>query len=810
MRPVAPFDINPARSSGVSRARAGGLWERWLFRIALGLAVALSAALLFLAEPLVAKEILPWFGGSAVVWTTALLFFQALLLAGYAYAYALARVRRRGRAALLHTAVLLAGLVSLPLLPPGSMKPSGAAAPVPAILLILLATVGLPYFGLAATSPLLGQWLANRSASASHSEASSSTGAHGVYRLFALSNAGSLVGLLAYPFVIEPHWSIPVQAHAWTAGYTLFLAACVFSVLSLARSRPPVASDFAGDPAGDRAARAAPVPAPTCRRRMLWLVLAAEGSVLLMSMTHHLTQNIASIPFLWVVPLVLYLASFVVVFEGRNGRGWYSRKTIQPAAVIAAVTLAWALSAHNGVLPLGLTVPLYCGGLFVLCWYCHGELAAARPDPAHLSLFYLLVAAGGALGGVLVAVVAPLVFNGFWETPLALAAVALTATLFVYGRPQPWPAWRQSAALAAGSVIAALLLVTWGALPRGPQWMFGPATEEALVARGLAGTTALALCVGFWWLGRRFQLAQAIGAFIIVAVLGTVYHDAQSERAQYMTRDFYGAMRVRLRDAGTPMAQRTLVHGTILHGAEFVDAAKRDLPLTYYGYTSGIGRTLTSLRPPGVPLRVGSIGLGTGTLAAYGRSGDRYTIYELDPAVVPIAEDWFHYLRDSHAQTAIVLGDARLSLERELAAGRFNDPLQRFDVLSVDAFSSDAIPTHLLTREALAVYIRAVRPDGVIAFHTSNRFLDLPPIVAQLAEAAGYTAVAIEDQPTDTDRYAPSEWVLVTRNRDFLAQPSVRSVAQTIAVPPGLSPWTDQYNNLFEILRHDARLVDVF
>jgi SAM-dependent methyltransferase len=678
--------------------------------------ILLSAFLLFLVQPIIAKQILPWFGGSAGVWTACLVFFQMLLLGGYAYAHGLSKLRNARTQATIHIALLLLSLAFLPIIPSVNWKPTVASDPLWHILGLLTVTIGMPYFLLSSTGPLIQTWFANTQAEDQQRAR--------VYRLFALSNFGSLIGLLAYPFAVEPFATATVQSRVWSAAYALFVLACAACAWR-ARSAAVVPSthDSSATP-------------PHPGQWLFWLACAALGSVLLLAVTSHITQNVASIPFLWILPLTLYLFSFVVCFEGRGGRGWYLRRWWLLPVLGITVAMAWALGAHHAVLNLYYAIPLFCVGLFLACVFCHGELAASKPAPQYLTQFYLALAAGGALGGLLVALVAPHVFNNYWETPLALIALTLIAVLVC--------------------------------------------TREA----------------GIW---RYAGLAASLAALSASAYFGWVYYQFLSHDTLFMSRNFYGTLRVKQTEAG-PRQVRRLLHGVILHGEQFTDPARHMLPSTYYGPTSGIGLALDNIRP-GQPRRVGMIGLGTGTLTAYGQAGDVFRIYELDADVLQLARHEFKYLADSKAQIEPVLGDARLSMERELAAGAFTNLEQRFDVISVDAFSSDSIPVHLITREALAVYARVIKPDGVIAFHVSNRFLDLAPVVQQLAADAGFTAWEIDDAPEDDDRYSHSDWVLVTRNQAFLQREEIAEAGEAVQPIAGLRMWTDQFNNLYQILK---------
>src|SRR3954463_12832213 len=641
--------------------------------------IFLSSFLLFLVQPLIARLILPWFGGSAAVWTTCMLFFQLLLLGGYPYAPGLGKVSGR-RQPIVHTVLLLAALATLPIMPAEHWKPAGDEQPVARILLLLGATVGLPYFLLASTSPLIQAWF------------SRARPAENPYRLFALSNLASLIALLGYPFIVEPWLTAREQVNAWSWLFAAFALLCAFVAWRTPRAMLAHEAEAA-------------VP-PTPRDYVRWLSLSAAGSVMLLAVTNHLTQNVASVPLLWLVPLTLYLATFIIAFEGKN---WYQPSYLWPLILIALVAMAWLLVDTDYHYRLGLQLGVFLPGLFIGCLFCHGELYRTRPAPRHLTAFYLTVSAGGALGGVLVAVVAPLAFTGYFELGFGLAALAVLATL------------------------------------------------------------------RFVQIGR---IAYAASLLVVLGVGACATYDGfrHQRDVRVAKRSFYGVLRVK--EHGTPGEEshlRRLVHGTIMHGEQYLSEPLRRKPTTYYTETSSIAAAIHSKQDHAV--RVGVIGLGTGTIAAYGRRGDVYRFYDIDANVIQIARSEFTYLGDSQAKVEIALGDARLTLERE--------PPQGFDVLAVDAFSSDAIPVHLITREALQTYVRDLKPDGIVAFHVSNRFLDLIPVVARLAKELNLHAALISDDPDDEDEdrsfKSRSDWVLVSPDAKALEAPAI---ARAGAQPP--------------------------
>src|SRR5688572_6891071 len=669
--------------------------------------IFLSAFLLFLVQPIIAKQILPWFGGAASVWATCLVFFQTVLLFGYAYADWSTRSLKPRTQTILHIALLAVSLALLPIIPDVQWKPGPAekTGPALAILALLTATIGLQYFLVSTTSPLVQAWFWRRY----H---------HAVpYRLFALSNFASLLALLSYPIAIEPVLTLVQQSVSWSAGYAAFAMLCAATAIVTVKHSSSVASDLPGG-----AAAAADSSSPTLGERAMWGALSATGSCMLLAVTNHLTQNIASIPFLWVVPLSIYLITFILCFDHPR---WYVRPLFLLAAAVLLPVMAW----YSDSLDLWVAAPLYAGGLFVCCMVCHGELYRMRPGPAHLTTFYLMIAVGGALGALAVGIGAPSLLHGYYELVITLIVAAV---LF---------AWR-----------------TRGA----PWWMSG---------------AAVAVCV-------------ATVAFAVQNV-----REYRTD-ARVMVRNFYGV--VRTRDFTQPVPFRAMYHGAINHGGQLLDPEYLRYPSTYFSRTSGYGRVFASL-PVDKPRKVGVIGLGAGALAAYARKGDEFKFYEIDPQVAAVALAEFTFLKDAPAQTDIVLGDGRLSLERE--------PPQGYDVLAIDAFSGDSIPMHLITREAMALYVRHIKPDGVIVFQATNRFVDIAPVVERLAGELGLTAVLVTDQPENTyaDKHeywtSSTDQIIVTKNKALLGAKPIREAAQPLAQKPGFRVWTDDFYNLLQVLK---------
>jgi SAM-dependent methyltransferase len=672
-------------------------------------AVFLGAFLLFLVQPLIGRLVVPWFGGGAPVWTASLVFFQTALLAGYGYAaFVIHRLKPRAQAGL-HLVLLAASLATIPLSPDPAWKPVDGGLPAPRILGLLATTIGPTYLLLAAGGPLLQAWLARRG--------------HVPWRLFALSNLASLAALLAYPFAIEPFLGLTAQRWIWSAAYVAYAALVGILAWQAWRENAPTRV------AASVSAAAAPEPVPddlsdsNDRRPWLWIVLAAIPSALLIAVTEYLTRDVAPMPLLWIPPLVLYLATFVIWFDGNLP---YNRPMWLAAAAVAIIAMAMAMTTHTLTYKLIPNLLIFCTGLFLVTLFCHGELMASRPAPARLGGYYLCIAAGGALGGGMVGLLFPAVLPNAFDLEIALAA--------------------------AGALVV-LRAVVQG--------------HVALAVGGcLLGSTAMAFAGWAGW--ARYDNTR---------------HDIS------ITRNFYGTLRVMEGKEDTADHYRELAHGTIIHGFQMMAPDKRRWAVGYYRNESGVGRAIRSL--PEGPRRVGVVGLGTGGLAAHARAGDSYRFYDIDPGVVAVARRYFTYLSDAPSKVDVVMGDARLSLERE--------PPQNYDLLAVDAFSGDAIPLHLLTLEAIDVYLRHLAPEGVLAIHVSNKFLNLPPVIERAAQAGGLAIVMARD--LDDEGAIASDWMLLSRDPRLLQTPLVSAITVPIATRPEWRPWTDDHVDLLRVLK---------
>lgn len=755
------------------------------------LAIFSGAFLLFQVQPLIGKYILPWFGGGPGVWTTCMLFFQVLLLAGYAYAHFTSRWLKPRSQAILHLVLLAASLAFLPITPSDSWKPHGSENPTLHILLLLGVSLGLPYFVLSSTGPLMQQWFSRENPNRSP------------YRLYALSNFGSLLALLSYPFYFETHFTRKAQATFWAGGLVVYVVCAGVCAVRLLRAK---VADVEGGSAqkvpGNKAEAFLSAlqfrleSQPTYRSYLLWLLLPACASALLLATTNKICQDVAVIPFLWVLPLALYLLTFIICFDSPR---WYVRFPFTLLLIAAMSALYWVITKGSDE-SIYLQVGIYCGGLFICCMVCHGELYHLKPHPSYLTAFYLMIAAGGALGGFFVAVVAPLIFSGYYELQWAL--IACGALFVVVGLAQKLEAkderyWHWLA--------GALPLIVFGGLDWYVAYFEGKfrhVPKPMLITLHIILWMALAFAL-LWFLRQKFRVFRywralavlwlALGVCALAVGFWVDVRDSRNDKI-YTSRNFYGVLTVYEHRQDDPEEHHFLLqHGRITHGLQFVTPERAKWPTSYYGETSGIGLAMRAL--PFGNRRVGLVGLGTATLTAYGQLGDYFRIYEINPQVRTVATTRFRYATSCPGKVEIAMGDARLSMER--------DEPQQFDLLALDAFSSDAIPVHLLTKEAFEVYQRHLKTNAIIAVHISNHYLDLEPVVANLAKEFGYK-MAIIDYDEDDDQWwlYASTWILLTRDENVFEQPAIRAAARNWKPSARKVPlWTDDFTSLFQILK---------
>jgi len=741
----------------------------------------LSAFLLFQVQLIISKYILPWFGGSAAVWTTSLLVFQLLLLAGYVYSHLVAeRLSQHGQVRL-HVTVLTVALVSVVLLsfywpsavtPSAAWKPSSTAHPVRDVIVITLLTTGLPFFVLSTTGPLLQRWFWRQGAGAE------------TYRLYSVSNLGSLLGLVSFPFLFEPMLRLCVQGALWSVLFGLFCGGCGWCAWRFMRGSAAEDAPLLGSESKD-----APISTLSV---VLWFLLAACASALLMATTNQLCQEVISLPLLWVVPLALYLLSFILCFDHPR---WYRREIFHPLFAAGVFVLCAAMVYAERTAQI-ITMPLL---LFVACMICHGELVRLKPGVTHLTGFYLAVSAGGALGGLFVAIVAPQLFRFFTEFQVSLGACGVLLLACVALDQSSW-LYVQNFWLPCATIIGAVLLfVALG------EWIPGFSRlmqETQLYAWLLVGGALLLVGAyiqsrGKTPAGRGFRFVQPIAGALLVMGALALYQSARPEPGLVLgERNFYGALRIfELAQGG-----KALFHAHTMHGAQ-LNAPNDRLPMVYYGPDSGIGLLLNNhpkRNSVDGSLRVGIVGLGVGTLAAYGRRGDEFRYYEINPQVVELSQGprpVFTYVRDSAANVEMKLGDARLLLEQEAAAGEG----PKFDVLVLDAFTGDAVPVHLLTKEAFSVYAKHSRDDNsIIAVHLSSRHINLLPVIEGIREYENaYTLVHFSQ---GSYPFLESLWVFLAKRPEALQVPGL------LPSPPPAMPqaearlWTDDYSNIFQLI----------
>lgn len=690
-----------------AHARVAGALSTPILAVHYGLTIFLGAFLLFQVQPIVGKMILPWFGGSASVWTTCMLFFQVLLLAGYLYSHWIVTYLSHRKQTMVHICLLLLSLCLLPLSLNETFRPTGVEDPTVRILLLLTFTVGLPYFVLSTTGPLVQAWFARERPDAIP------------YRLFALSNLGSLVALLSYPVAVEPLMPTRWQAWLWSLLFLAFIVS--FGFLAWRGGRLSAAPLRSGPPKTRL----------SVSTRVVWIALAACPSMLLLAITSYLTENIAPVPLLWVIPLALYLLSFVICFGQRK---IYDRRVFRPLLLLSLFALA-GLQFLGGHIPVLVNLSIHLAALFVVCMVCHGELAMKQPHPDHLTSYYLLLATGGAMGGLFIGALAPYWFNDKYE-------------------------------LSIGLILTAFVV-----------WSLATSEEKHVQHRS------------------KVLAWSFVGLLIVsLAAIRMTLHWAEHQSAELVVRNFYGRLKVARSGAGEE-ATRVLKHGGIIHGQQFTTPKRQREPTAYYVGESGVARALLALQN-GTPMNVGLVGLGVGTLLTYGRPGDYFRIYEIDPLVVDVARSHFSNLAQTAARSDVILGDARLSLEKEKS--------QQFDLLIVDAFSGDAVPIHLLTREAFLNYLKHLKPGGVLAVHVSNMYLNLDQVVKGAADSIGYRASLVMPKKSPDRRVVESQWVLMSADSSFFDKAEIKDVAKQIALDPGVEVWRDDYSSLLSVLKWNS------
>lgn len=686
-----------------------------------GITIFLGAFLVFQVQPIISKAILPWFGGSPSVWTTCMLFFQVMLMAGYGYAHFVSRKLSVRNFTIVHFALLTIALVFLPITPAEFWKPIAGEEPTVRLLLLLLVTISLPYLLLSSSSPVLQLWFHRQ-----HQKTP--------YRLFALSNAGSLLGLLSYPFLVEPTLTVRQQSGFWSVCFVLYALCFAWCGASFLK-KPKKEELKAMARTKDKVHESISTPTPF-REWVPWIILPACASLLLLAITNQISQNIAVVPFLWILPLSLYLISFIICFNRARA---YNRRIWAPLFLISTGIVLYARIIN---MPMILQVAAYSMLLFSACMLCHGELARLKPPPEKLTLYFFLISIGGALGGLFVSVIAPLLFNNYWELHFGIVFTSLLVGFFFFR---------------------------------------GKVRQKEFSKR---------FSVGGWY----------IAVLIISIFLWRDFSDRTSSTIEQL-RNFYGTLKVTEENVGLETEKHILFHGDIVHGMQYTAKVRRNHPTTYYGLKSGLNyairrhpkRSAREADPRNfTPMRIGAVGLGVGTVAAYGLPDDLIRFYEIDPDVKAVADKHFTYLKNSLAQLEFDIGDARTLLESQAP--------QNFDVLIVDAFSGDAIPVHLITSEAYQLYLRHLNDSGVLAIHVSNKFMDLKPLLLGLTQQAKLEVGWIQSEEDNTHGAFEADWILVSKDPNYFDDKIVQSALRPFPNYPEYIVWTDDFSNLFEVL----------
>jgi spermidine synthase len=678
-----------------------------------------GAFLLFQVQPLISKIILPWFGGTPMVWTTCMLFFQVLLLLGYAYAHLLASLKSRALILVLHLSLLIVAVCLLPITPAASWKPSGLElSPVMAIMKLLLIHVGLPYFLLASTGPLLQCWFGREG-----------QGSEKTYRLYALSNTASLLALLSYPLFFEIYFELSFQGRLWSIFFAVFVL--MFALLAL-RTKVSL-------PALVKSSTEEKIVKPSLKTRLNWVYLPFTAVWALLAVTNHVCQDVAVVPFLWILPLTLYLLTFIIAFDKSRWYKWLQVALFCCGCILLLSVLQWfrLIKLHEHFI---LEAGLYFLALFVICFLCHGEVVKQKPDVKYLTSFYLMLSLGGALGGVFVTLICPRLFNTFLEMNLLL--------VIVYG-------------------FTAFRLLKY--------FLFASGGHSKIL--------------------QYLSLAVLLFGFVIVVLAQLVETDKSPIEQR---RNFYGILKVNddivaATNEAEAVNERVMWHGRTLHGSQSLTPGQELIPTSYYSLDSGLSYGIQHHARREAGLKMGVVGLGTGNIAAYGKENDEICFYEINPDVIDLANKYFTFLKECKAPVKTVLGDARLVLEREDS--------QNYDIMVLDAFSGDAVPVHLLTAEAISLYLRHLRRDGLLLVHISNRHLDLKPVLFKAATHFKLSYLSFYRPPVKEKGKTGSTWVILTADEEFLQNPSIQILKEKGLAIKDIPLWTDQYSNLFSIFR---------
>lgn len=717
----------------------------------------LSALLMFVLQPMFGKLLLPLLGGTPAVWNTCMVFYQTLLFGGYLYAHWLSRHSGDQRQIQIHSALMIFSMFALPVALPADPTPPTDGNPTFWLIWTLFLAIGLPFFVVSTTAPLLQKWFSHLGHRSSHDP----------YYLYAASNAGSLLALLSYPFLIEPNIGLANQRMFWSIGYGLLCVLILVCGMTLWRSRP------GADQVDDETAieDIPPLPANT---QLHWLVLALVPSSLLLGLTQYISTDIAAVPLLWILPLTLYLLSFILVFCKWADRIHTPMLAAQPAVLLVFIAYSFI---NPAVLPYWLDLILHCLAFFLAVMVCHGELAKRRPSTQYLTRYYLVMSFAGMLGGLFNTFVAPFVFNAVYEYPIMIVAALLLRPGFFNGRWFLQP------------IFPLLVFILGFCIYLGSENLF----DYLDIIGG-----ALILLAGLTYSVRQSPLG--LGLLTGVILIFTLGLHGLASSTLYQERTFFGVLSVRdtiIPDENErPEKVRELYHGTTKHGAERLIASQLTTPLTYYSRPGPIGQLFAEFDAENRNWRIGAVGLGAGALACYTKAGQDWSFYEIDPLVIQVAQDtrWFHYLERCNPQAQMVVGDARLSLTKA--------PDRSFDLLIMDAFSSDAVPTHLLTREAIELYFSKLKDDGLLAFHITNRHLALKKVLAQHAEQLHLAGLLQEYKPENpAPLVVATDWVVLSKNPQRLERLRQSRLGhwQPLPLTFDLKPWTDDFTNIIGI-----------
>ena len=743
------------------------------------LTLFVSAGLLFIVELMIAKMILPLFGGTPAVWNTCMMFFQAVLLAGYGYAHLSGTKATLNRQILIHLAILLAACIVLPIAVSRHWATAAEESPIGAILLLLLISVGLPFFGISATAPLLQKWYARTG----HPSAGDP------YFLYSASNLGSMLALIGYPTLIEPHLRLVEQGHAWAVGYIFILALTALCAVASWKYRPLCVVEGTGEDNSGKGECVVDETRLTIRQRIWWVLLAFVPSSMMLGVTTFLSTDVAAIPLFWVIPLALYLLSFIIVFA--RVPAWIHKIMV----LLLPVSLAALIFVNYSDLdiPKWVVFVFHLVNFFVICMVCHGEIARTRPSTTHLTEFYLWMSIGGVLGGIFNSLIAPVVFNTVLEYPLILV---LGALLLPAGRQSRWRSlknWQNGllylvAPLALG-MLTYWATMGWNAYALDLSWLAGllDVTPQVLY-RSMAYGSLMLLCCGLVFLRRPFLFGIGIAAVLLTIVLAEDFKKV----IVYRERSFFGVLTVMRDESGGLM---TLSHGTTLHGIQRLEGPRRLEPAAYYHPQGPVGQVFAEFTGEKRKSRIAVTGLGTGSLAPYAGPGQAIDFYEIDPTVKKISThpDYFTFLSSCRADWKVILGDARFTMAKA--------PPQAYGIIILDAFSSDAIPVHLLTREAVDLYFSKLRQDGVLLIHISNKYVDLAPVLARLAEESGYAARLGDDEEDDAVGKYGTTWVLLARREADFGGLSRSAAWKKLETREGVGFWTDDFSNILSVFK---------